>query len=156
LAVAFTAVHVLALLADSYVGFGLIDVLVPLASSWEPTAVALGVVAMYLLVIIWATSLAMRRLPNGWWRATHALASTLFWIAALHGLLTGTDAAAQWFRLPLLAALLAPMGFAAVRIVQVVAAEDVPSGRSTGRRDRRTAKASESARRVGGASTALG
>jgi predicted ferric reductase len=123
LAVAFTAVHVLALFADNYVGFGVLDVLVPFASSWEPTAVALGVVAMYILLAIWLTSLAIRRVPKAWWRATHSLAFVLFWVAALHGLLAGTDAEAAWFRLPLLGAL-ALMGLTAVRIVQVVAAED--------------------------------
>src|SRR3989442_11804872 len=47
LALVFTGVHVIALLGDQYVHFGLVDVLVPFASSWHPGWVAGGVVALY-------------------------------------------------------------------------------------------------------------
>jgi hypothetical protein len=40
LAVVFTAVHVLAVVADSYVDFSLVNVLVPLTGEWHPLAVA--------------------------------------------------------------------------------------------------------------------
>ena len=50
LATVFVCVHVAAVVFDSYVAFGLADVLVPLASSWHPVAVAWGVVALYLLL----------------------------------------------------------------------------------------------------------
>ena len=46
LAVTFTAIHVGALVADSYVDFGFLDIVVPFASDWQPGAVAWGVVAM--------------------------------------------------------------------------------------------------------------
>ena len=52
LAVMFTAIHLAALVADSYVHFGLADLTVPFASSWQPGAVALGVVAMWLLLAV--------------------------------------------------------------------------------------------------------
>ena len=64
LAVSFTAIHLGALVADSYVHFGLADLTVPFSSQWKPGAVALGVVAMWLLVAVEATSLAMKRLPR--------------------------------------------------------------------------------------------
>ena len=64
LAVSFTAIHLGALVADSYVHFGLADLLVPYASSWQPGAVALGVVALWLLLAVEVTSLAMKRLPR--------------------------------------------------------------------------------------------
>ena len=57
-ALIFTGVHVVALLADQYVHFGLTAVLVPLASKWHPVALAWGVVAFYLLVAVELTSLA--------------------------------------------------------------------------------------------------
>src|SRR3954453_10882605 len=60
LAVAFLGVHVLGLAADRFIGFGPIDFLVPFASTYKPAAVALGVIAMYLLVAVEATSLAVR------------------------------------------------------------------------------------------------
>jgi hypothetical protein len=57
LGVVFTAVHVAAIVADSYVHFGLVDVLVPLAATWHPLAVAWGIVGLYLLLAVEITSL---------------------------------------------------------------------------------------------------
>jgi hypothetical protein len=59
----FVGLHVAALVADSYARFTLADLAVPLASGWRPRALALGVVATWLLVAVELTSLAMRRLP---------------------------------------------------------------------------------------------
>jgi hypothetical protein len=42
LALVFTGVHVAAIVADSYVHFGLTEVLVPFTGSWHPVAVAWG------------------------------------------------------------------------------------------------------------------
>lgn len=91
LAVTFSAVHVLGLVADSYVHFGWVDVLVPFASSWKPTAVAWGVIGLYLLAAIEITSLMMRRLPRRLWRAVHSLSFLLFGVATLHAFQAGTD-----------------------------------------------------------------
>jgi methionine sulfoxide reductase heme-binding subunit len=44
LALIFTGVHVLAVLADSYVHFSLLNVLVPFTGAWRPVAVAWGVI----------------------------------------------------------------------------------------------------------------
>lgn len=91
-AVTFTAVHVGALVADSYVHFDLVDLLVPLASNWKPLPVALGVVALWLLLAVEVTSLAMRHLPRRHWRWVHLTSYGLFWLATLHGLTAGSDA----------------------------------------------------------------
>ena len=63
-AVSFTLLHLGGLVADTYVHFGLADLLVPYASSWRPGAVALGVVSLYLLMAVELTSLLMRRIPR--------------------------------------------------------------------------------------------
>ena len=52
LSVVFTAVHVIGLVGDSYIHFGWSEVFVPMASAWEPGAVAWGIVAMYALVAV--------------------------------------------------------------------------------------------------------
>jgi hypothetical protein len=91
LAVVFTAIHVLALLADRYVRFSATEVLVPLASSWRPGAVALGVVALYMVLAVELTSLARARLPHRLWRSVHFASFPLFVSATVHGLLAGTD-----------------------------------------------------------------
>jgi DMSO/TMAO reductase YedYZ heme-binding membrane subunit len=91
-AVAFTALHLAGLVADNYVDFGFADLLVPYASAWRPGPVALGVVSLYVLTAVEATSLAMRRLPRRVWRAVHLTSYVLFWSATLHFVLAGTDA----------------------------------------------------------------
>ena len=91
LALAFTGVHVLAIMSDTYVHFGLTSVLVPLASHWHPLAVAWGVVSLYLLAAVELTSLARRRLAHRLWRRVHMLSFPLFVSSTVHGLTAGTD-----------------------------------------------------------------
>lgn len=92
LSVVFVAVHLAGLVADSYTHFGPVDLLVPFASSWRPAPVALGVVALYLLVAIEITSLLMRRLPRRLWRAVHMSSFATFVLSTLHAITAGTDA----------------------------------------------------------------
>lgn len=91
-ALTFTALHVVSLVADSYVHFGVADVLVPLASDWKPLAVAGGVVASWLYVAVEASSVAMRRLPRRVWRTIHLASHGAAVAATLHAFTAGTDA----------------------------------------------------------------
>jgi predicted ferric reductase len=91
LTVLFTAGHVFALIADSYVEFDLIDVLVPGASDWKPLPVALGVVALWFLVGIELSSLLMKRLPRRLWHAVHLTSFAVYVLATIHFLTAGTD-----------------------------------------------------------------
>src|SRR5436190_7471863 len=97
LAALFTGVHVLAILADTYVHFDLVSVLVPFASSWRPAAVAWGVCGFYLLLAVELTSLARRQLPKKVWRAVHFASFPLFLSATVHALTAGTDAGSWVF-----------------------------------------------------------
>ncbi len=90
-AVIFLAVHVGSILADTYVHFGPVNVLVPLTGRWHPVAVAWGIVAMYVLVALEVTSLLRARIPRRWWRATHYASFPLFGFATVHALTAGTD-----------------------------------------------------------------
>ena len=90
--VAFTGLHIVGLVADNYIHFGSADILVPFASSWRTGAVALGVIAMYLLAAIEISSLLMRRLPRRLWRAIHLSSYVAFWAATFHLTTAGTDA----------------------------------------------------------------
>ncbi|MEL7210224.1 MAG: ferric reductase-like transmembrane domain-containing protein [Actinomycetota bacterium] len=91
-AVVFTIVHVLALVADSYVHFGWMDVLIPFASAWNPVAVGLGVIAAYLLIAVQGSSMLMKRLPRRLWKWIHLSSYGLFWLGLVHGAMAGTDA----------------------------------------------------------------
>jgi DMSO/TMAO reductase YedYZ heme-binding membrane subunit len=90
--VLFTGIHVAALVADTTVAFGWADVLIPFASSWNPAAVALGVVAGYLLVAVQLSSMLMKRLPRRMWKWIHLSSYGLFWLGIAHGATAGTDA----------------------------------------------------------------
>jgi predicted ferric reductase len=91
LALVFTGVHVVAIMGDTYVHFGLASVLVPLAAHWHPVAVAWGVVSLYLLAAVEVTSLLRKRLGNRLWRRVHFLSFPLFITSTVHGLTAGTD-----------------------------------------------------------------
>lgn len=92
LTVLFLAVHLGALVADSYVHFGVADLLVPFASSWRSGAVAWGVVAFWFLIAVELSSLMMRRLPRRTWRAIHLTSYLAAVMATIHALTAGTDA----------------------------------------------------------------
>ncbi|HEY4378549.1 MAG TPA: ferric reductase-like transmembrane domain-containing protein [Acidimicrobiales bacterium] len=90
-AVVFTVIHVLAIVLDSYVHFGLSEVLVPLASHWHPVAVAWGIVGAYLLAAVEVTSLLRKRLSKRAWRMTHFLSFPLYVVGTIHMISAGTD-----------------------------------------------------------------
>ena len=119
LAVVFTGIHVGALIADSYVNFDVVDVLVPFASSWRPGAVAWGVVGVWLLAAIEITSLARRRLPPRVWHGVHLASYPLFAMATIHGLTAGSDAVNPLLRLAMVAAGSAVVGLTVYRVGQL-------------------------------------
>src|SRR5882757_4572062 len=92
LALVFTSTHITGLLLDPYLRFGWRDILVPLASSYRPSAVAWGVVGMYFLVAIQLTSWLRSRIPRRLWRVVHTATVPLFVLATVHLFLAGTDA----------------------------------------------------------------
>jgi predicted ferric reductase len=118
LATVFTAVHVAAVVADSYVHFSLAAVLIPFASQWRRSAVAWGVVAMYLLLAVELTSLARSHLSRRVWRATHVAAFPLWVLGTIHALTAGTDTGTWLFELLSSAAIIVIGGLTAKRIHQ--------------------------------------
>ena len=93
LALAMTAFHVISILLDSFVHFGLTDVLVPFATGWKSTAVAVGIIAAYLLLAVEITSLLRQRISNRTWRRVHYASFAVFVFASVHFIAAGTDAA---------------------------------------------------------------
>jgi sulfoxide reductase heme-binding subunit YedZ len=96
LSIAFLAVHVLSAVFDPFTSLGLGAALVPLASTYRPVPVALGVIALYLFVALIATSLLRRHIGQRAWRAIHWTSYAMWPLALLHGITSGTDAFAPW------------------------------------------------------------
>jgi len=101
-ALLFTGIHILGLVADTYVHFGWLEVLVPWASEWQATDVAWGVIGFYLLVAVELSSLVMKRLPRSVWRQIHRTSFGLYVFATYHGMTAGTDTPNQWYRMLML------------------------------------------------------
>lgn len=96
LSVAFLATHVLAAVLDPFTNLGLAAAIVPLASTYRPVPVALGVIALYLFVALIATSLLRKHVGQKAWRAIHWSSYAMWPLAVLHGITAGTDALAPW------------------------------------------------------------
>ncbi|MGB5756707.1 MAG: ferric reductase-like transmembrane domain-containing protein [Acidimicrobiales bacterium] len=138
LSVAFTAVHIVGLVADNYVHFGWLELLVPWASEWKPTATAWGVVAFYLLLAVQGTSLFMKRIPRSIWRHIHRTSFGLYVFATVHGLQAGTDTGNDWYRI----AMLASINVVAFLMILLILAKRTPptTAGPTGRDRRRPAR----------------
>jgi len=127
-AVVFTATHLLSLVLDTYVTFGLAELFVPFASSYRPSAVAWGIVALYLLLAIEITSLLRARLSPRLWRATHFLSFPLFVVASAHAISAGTDSDATAFRALAIGSAAAVALLTAVRTMQLEDEAPSPTG----------------------------
>jgi methionine sulfoxide reductase heme-binding subunit len=97
--------HALALLLDPTIHFGLPAVLAPFAAPWHPSAVAAGVVAGWLSLML-ALSFRMRKwIGQRGWRRLHYASFAAFALSLGHALFSGTDL--HGFGGPVLAALAA-------------------------------------------------
>lgn len=83
--------HVGALVLDPVMHFSAAGVLVPFASAYKPVAVAAGVVAGWLSLML-ATSFRMRKwIGQKGWRRLHYASFGAFALSLGHALYTGTD-----------------------------------------------------------------
>jgi len=96
LAIVFTVVHVTAAVLDPFAKLGLAAAIVPLASTYRPLPVAMGVVSMYLFIALIITGLLRSRMPQPLWRAIHWTSYAMWPLALAHSFLAGSDAGSPW------------------------------------------------------------
>jgi sulfoxide reductase heme-binding subunit YedZ len=118
--IAATVVHMLALVGDSYVTFTWKELLIPMASTWQPGAVAVGVVALYLAVLVEVSSLLMKKIPKRIWHALHMLSYASFVLISIHAVLAGTDARNLAFVITGAATVALFCAITAVKVLQTV------------------------------------
>ncbi len=98
LAVLLGLAHGLLLLLDKYFTYTLADILIPLIGPYRPEAVGLGTLAFWLLLAISVSFPLKKWLSHERWKKLHYVSYIAFALAALHGLLAGTDSAHAGFR----------------------------------------------------------
>lgn len=99
LALSFLALHLILLLVDPVVRFTPVQILVPFTAPWEPLAVGLGTLALWMLIPVSVIGRIRQRLGkagNTWFRRTHLIAYAAWPVATAHYVLAGTDALTQW------------------------------------------------------------
>jgi methionine sulfoxide reductase heme-binding subunit len=118
LALATVALHVVTSVLDSYAPISWLDAVIPFHSSYRPIWLGLGAAAFDLLLALVFTSLVRRRLGYGQWRRIHWLAYACWPLAVVHGLGTGSDAAASWMTIVTLACLGATAAAVTARVAR--------------------------------------
>lgn len=91
LALSAAVLHILAIVADSFVKISLTQAVVPFTSPWRSSAVAWGAIAFWLMVTVQFTSLIRNSMPKKYWHGIHMSSYLLAILATLHAVLTGTD-----------------------------------------------------------------
>jgi len=94
--IVFVGLHIATAILDPFTKLGLVAAIVPLASSYRPVAVAMGVVSLDLTLALIVTSLLRERIGHRTWRAVHWLAYGAWPMAVAHSLTAGSDAFAAW------------------------------------------------------------
>ncbi len=87
-ALAVTGLHVVLLWAAREPGFGLAQVLWPLASPKQPVINTLGAAALYVLVVVVVTAYFRRRMPRHTWKLIHLSAYAVAALFLVHGVLS--------------------------------------------------------------------
>lgn len=88
--------HLIGVLLDTSVKFKPLDLVIPGRSEFRPLAIAFGIIAMYAIVAIIATSFARKQIGVTWWRRVHLLSIPAFMMALMHGIASGTDTQRPW------------------------------------------------------------
>jgi DMSO/TMAO reductase YedYZ heme-binding membrane subunit len=90
-ALVMTGLHLLGLYLDGYIDYGFADLFVPGVSEYRPLAVAIGILSLYIMVAVQATSYMRKWLSKRVWHGIHLLSYGLVWTAAIHAGMAGTD-----------------------------------------------------------------
>jgi hypothetical protein len=83
--------HLVAVMLDPVLHFGLAAALVPFAAPWKPAAVGAGVVAGWLSLALALSFKARRWIGQKGWRRLHYASFAAFALALGHAVFTGTD-----------------------------------------------------------------
>ncbi len=97
LGLAFAAFHALILLGDHYIGFTLVQLLVPFSTeAYRPLWVGLGQTGFYIWGLVTLSFYVRKGIGQKAWRLVHYLSFLMYIMGLVHGIYSGTDAGAGW------------------------------------------------------------
>jgi methionine sulfoxide reductase heme-binding subunit len=92
------ALHVATAVLDEFVDIRWWQAFLPWELRYEPLWLALGILALDLLVAVVVTSVVRARMDHQSWWWVHLAAYPVWALSVVHGLLLGTDSEAGWVR----------------------------------------------------------
>jgi sulfoxide reductase heme-binding subunit YedZ len=93
---ALVTIHVATIAVDSFLPFSVVNLIVPFTASYRPLWTGLGIAAAELLLALAITNHYRKRLPHAFWRKAHYANFAVWTLAALHGVMSGTDRSVWW------------------------------------------------------------
>lgn len=97
LGLAFVLFHALILLGDHYIGFTLVQLLMPFStSSYRPLWVGLGQIGFYLWLLVTISFYVRKGIGQKTWRAVHYISFLMYVLGLFHGIFSGTDSGVDW------------------------------------------------------------
>ena len=96
LASGFLILHIVTIVLDRFTSIPLTAAFVPFASTYKSFWLALGAVALDLLIVLIVTSLVRGRLGYQGWRLVHWCGYACWPLAVAHGVGAGTDSRTLW------------------------------------------------------------
>lgn len=114
--------HAVVLLGDRYIGYTLVQLMVPFASgAYRPFWVGLGQLALWLLTPVTLSFYVRRFIGQRAWRLIHFLNFAVFGLTLVHGLFSGSDTGLIVVRLAYWGAVVAVAGLTSFRILAALA-----------------------------------
>ncbi len=97
LGLAFAAFHALVILGDQFMKFDLLQLLVPFTTSdYRPLWVGIGQIGFYLWLIVALSFYVRKSIGQKTWRWIHYASYSMYILALLHGIYSGSDSSADW------------------------------------------------------------
>ena len=93
------AIHGATIALDPWLKGGVVGVLVPFTIGYRPLAVAVGILAGWLMIAFAASWYLRRRIGARTWRYAHRFTPVVFVAATVHALTAGSDAGTWWMTL---------------------------------------------------------
>ncbi len=96
LALGATVFHVMIVLPDRFIRFGVLDLVVPFVSPYKPLYTAMGIFGLYLMAVIVGAFYVRNLISYRAWRLLHYGTFAAFVLALVHSIGAGTDTQAAW------------------------------------------------------------